>query len=100
MTTTEKARAAIKALREPDVTFANVPNAVRQSIADTIEALITPVGEGREICECEKCGRNHWRLASRDAPAQAQAAHAAAASCGVTQPTLWHLKQYVKGDDQ
>ena len=65
MTTIEKARAAIMALREPDVTFASVPNTVRQSIADTIEALITPVGEGREICECEKCGRSHWRLASR-----------------------------------
>ena len=65
MTTTEKARAAIKALREPDATFASVPNTVRQSIADTIEALITPVGEGREICECEKCGRNHWRLAAQ-----------------------------------
>lgn len=65
MTTVEKARAAIKALREPDAAFARVPNTVRQSVAETIEALITPVGEGREICECEKCGRNHWRLAAR-----------------------------------
>jgi hypothetical protein len=62
MTTTERARAAISSLREPDPSLARVPNAVRQSIAEVIEALITPVGEGREICECEKCGRNHWRL--------------------------------------
>lgn len=65
MTTVERARSAVKALREPDAAFARVPNTVRQSIAETIENLITPVGEGREICECEKCGRNHWRLAAR-----------------------------------
>ena len=62
VTTTDKARAAIKALREPDHSLAHVPNTVRQSIAETIEALITPVGDGREICECARCGRNHWRL--------------------------------------
>lgn len=61
-TTTERARRAIKALREPDASLHGVANTVRQSIADVIEALITPVGEGREICECEKCGRNHWKL--------------------------------------
>lgn len=61
-TTTERARQAIKALREPDASLRSVANIVRQSIADVIEALITPVGEGREICECEKCGRNHWKL--------------------------------------
>lgn len=25
----------------------------------------TPVGEGRELCECAACGRTHWRLAAR-----------------------------------
>lgn len=26
-----------------------------------IEAL-APVGEGRQLCECPRCGRNHWHL--------------------------------------
>lgn len=37
MTATERATAAIKALREPDASFARVPNTVRQSVADVIE---------------------------------------------------------------
>lgn len=64
MTTIERARRTITALREPDASFAAVPNTVRQSVAEVIEVLITPVGSGREICECPKCGRNHWQLAS------------------------------------
>lgn len=24
-----------------------------------------PAGEGRELCECAACGRNHWRLANK-----------------------------------
>ena len=62
MTTTERARLAIAALREPDASLSRVPNTIRQSMAETIEALITPVGDGREICECPKCGRSHWHL--------------------------------------
>lgn len=37
MTPSERREAAVKALREPDYTFAKTPNTVRQSVADIIE---------------------------------------------------------------
>lgn len=46
---TERAKAAISALKEPDASLARVPNVVRQSIREVIEEILSQLVVEHEI---------------------------------------------------